>query len=1436
MVYCAGLGLKLKKQAEAIFCYTYWKILCLAFGEMQASLYCAETQAIAHGLTETIRKSSEQNRATLAEYINMTVDKKNRTRDYTAEDIANDTDGITHWLAVMQFAGNDFINYDAALMDEADENAINEKIAQEQAGAESVINDADSVIENAESVVEGEQSVGETKYSLNKDAKTELHKALYDRNYQNEVLLRDETPAIMLEQKGVKNLPMTMNASHIRENVFSEKEAKSLGLRIDDHTHYHELGEDFFLKIIDGLDNVTEAYRGTKNATDASRRENYFLLISTFKDKNGNTINVPVYIDEHALYNRVFIDTNKISTVFGRDNLREYINKQVRDKNLVRIKRSTQPSESRALIARHYGENASKDSIHQNEPKVNPDDKKISDKRDLTEKPAKTAQESANKSDKADEAKTKEKSTGAKDEGKAAKKTKTPSPSPDGATSPEGRGEAVKKTAQKKVLQNNDRSDIIDETDERALVSYMGSNAYELNAILRNGRDVEQYEWAKKLVPELDRALKKMPEYHGVTYRNLTFDLQGKKAFDKFVNAHIVGKRVTYPAYTSTSKIRDGYVVEGKLLAHIEIHGKSGHDLAEIAKRFGHEREQEVLFERKSTFIVKSVIYDGKTVNIVLEEDNYEQKGIRSSDRGDSSGKSGSSHTESGASSMQQLHTRGRMGLQSIEEENTERNTSQRDNLQGVHSRELKENQVHTETARKTAEKSGEAKESLTDEHSRKAERSEKTDVREKARKRAEKLLKWNEEQRPTVKELNDAREYVKGFDNLEISRRLAIIRMIRSAEGKVDKKILKGVANIMAAVPKADIEIRFADGIGGDKGGLYTHIGNKTLLVIDRSTDFKNTIEGTIAHELVHYLENRAGYKKFAEYVMKRVKPEMKVEVTKQYTEHYKAIFAAEARKSGVAEADIEKAVAERMATDEFKALINSEIVAKYVGKALNNEKLLRKYADKDKKFIARVGGWLARTVTSLKKNKDIDKEAVKIADEMAFKVMVLLQSESVGESSGTKYSLVIQYSNGSVEELEDARSITNEQALFYLKQAKKGELKGHSYIPVKSHTPKVIIETMRQVGENVDDLSLIMQVRKAQQSMKVQNPGNRKTHHGSNVRNHALSPEDIVAIIENLDNPQMIIYQTNRSDKDGNSLPNNIAVFVEYKNGENESVAIVEFNSSIDKEYINDEHGETEYHTVVTVFNPDTERNGIPYDYAEELLSNPDNIELEIERELSGRSATREKHPNTSNELLSKNSIHQNEPVVNTSEEKNIDKADLADTKADLSDKPKKADKVSELLNEQGEVKDEFFEAAVIRSLGNWQDTTDTAESRKEQAEKMIETRKTKFNKLIANAEKIKRKLEGFGKDADPELIKKTKKQYSEILIELGSLQRDMRMMGYDLNAENRLIEQQKKLQQARKYAIIFLTTRGITTSLSSIGFLMMQSKSAVMFLAIC
>ena len=245
-------------------------------------------------------------------------------------------------------------------------------------------------IRNAsENLRNAEQSTGDSGvlYSIREDAKDEIKQIISGKQYRSNVILTDSSPSIMLGHKGVKNLPLAMKPSHIRENILSEAEAQALGLKTGDSIHYHGLGEDLFYEVIDGLNDVTEAYRGTKNAADSERRENYFLLISKSKDANGESINVPVFINTKSQYNQVYIDTNTVATVFGRENIRNYINRQLSRKNLVRIKRKgNTASERTGLIPDDYSGNASTNNIHNTNSKINPSDEKTSfDLRDTVE-------------------------------------------------------------------------------------------------------------------------------------------------------------------------------------------------------------------------------------------------------------------------------------------------------------------------------------------------------------------------------------------------------------------------------------------------------------------------------------------------------------------------------------------------------------------------------------------------------------------------------------------------------------------------------------------------------------------------------------------------------------------------------------------------------------------------------------------------------------------------------------------------------------------------------------------------------------------------------------------------------------------------------------------------------------------------------------------
>lgn len=151
-----------------------------------------------------------------------------------------------------------------------------------------------------------------------------------------------------------------------------------------------------------------------------------------------------------------------------------------------------------------------------------------------------------------------------------------------------------------------------------------GSDSYILNEKLYSGAALSESE--KKLADNLDKALDKLPNYKGTTYRVLSFDRQGKEAYDAFIARHVPDMPVNYGAYTSSSKTLDGYDIDCALKVKIEIDGFSGKD---VSQGFGLETENEVLYGRTVDYITKSVetTQDGVTV-IKIKEANLNDEGI----------------------------------------------------------------------------------------------------------------------------------------------------------------------------------------------------------------------------------------------------------------------------------------------------------------------------------------------------------------------------------------------------------------------------------------------------------------------------------------------------------------------------------------------------------------------------------------------------------------------------------------------------------------------------------------------------------------------------------------------------------------------------------------------------------------------------------------
>ena len=149
--------------------------------------------------------------------------------------------------------------------------------------------------------------------------------------------------------------------------------------------------------------------------------------------------------------------------------------------------------------------------------------------------------------------------------------------------------------------------------EERALRKYVSSDSYVLNEKLRGGGEYSQED--VDMINHLDSALGKIPDFAGTVFRNITFDMASNEEYEDFVQQHAVGQRVVYRAYTSTSKSREGYEIEGDKVVHLTVKVKRGKDISSMG--YGVEGEEEILLPRLSRFEI--IQFDGKGNELFIE-------------------------------------------------------------------------------------------------------------------------------------------------------------------------------------------------------------------------------------------------------------------------------------------------------------------------------------------------------------------------------------------------------------------------------------------------------------------------------------------------------------------------------------------------------------------------------------------------------------------------------------------------------------------------------------------------------------------------------------------------------------------------------------------------------------------------------------------------
>lgn len=160
-----------------------------------------------------------------------------------------------------------------------------------------------------------------------------------------------------------------------------------------------------------------------------------------------------------------------------------------------------------------------------------------------------------------------------------------------------------------------------------------------------------------------------------------------------------------------------------------------------------------------------------------------------------------------------------------------------------------------------------------------------------------------------------------------------------------------------------------------------------------------------------------------------------------------------------------------------------------------------------------------------------------------------------------------------------KDPSKITSDDVIDLLERVKQTEFDEGTYIPVRANTPKIIIETAKnQLGMNIPNLPMIMQVKKAFDAMEEKT--NKKASQAEKKHTHGISPYLMGEILEKLDKPNYIFYQRDNGY---------ITEFVTVKDINGKKIhAIIDFYNVKPSNELNGYYGGV-FNVVVTLFDRD-------------------------------------------------------------------------------------------------------------------------------------------------------------------------------------------------------------------------------------------------------
>nr|WP_314637652.1 hypothetical protein [uncultured Oribacterium sp.] len=156
---------------------------------------------------------------------------------------------------------------------------------------------------------------------------------LTNQNFTESHVYLGDTPQILQNKLGFRDLPILMTSKHVYSDIKTEREAKNEN-RYDGNFHYHGLGKNSFVNAIKALKNPDFILKSTNDPNNLR----VAIGVSWIENKKRNNAIIAIQPEGSGYYQKIEVESNIGLSAYEKNNLSNFFNTALKNSRVLYIK------------------------------------------------------------------------------------------------------------------------------------------------------------------------------------------------------------------------------------------------------------------------------------------------------------------------------------------------------------------------------------------------------------------------------------------------------------------------------------------------------------------------------------------------------------------------------------------------------------------------------------------------------------------------------------------------------------------------------------------------------------------------------------------------------------------------------------------------------------------------------------------------------------------------------------------------------------------------------------------------------------------------------------------------------------------------------------------------------------------------------------------